>query len=200
MRRTPTNKHWRTDVPYPAYPKTPRLDKPMIVTEKIDGTNALLDIVHQDDVIVENVPKIVAQHGELCLFAGSRKRYVVPGDDNFGFASWVADHADDLAGQLGEGRHYGEWWGRGIQRGYGLDERRFSLFAVDRYPNLDPAGPAGLVPELYRGPFDTDEIAASLHVLLATGSRAAVGWDRPEGVVAYHTAARQPFKLTHDKD
>lgn len=35
--------------------------------------------------------------------------------------------------KLGKGYHYGEWWGKGIQRGYGLEEKRFSLFNVSRW-------------------------------------------------------------------
>jgi hypothetical protein len=87
----------------------------MIVTEKLDGTNAQVHIT--DD-------------GRI--FAGSRNRWITPDADNFGFARWVAEHEEELRA-LGPGSHYGEWWGSGIQRRYGLDEKRFSLFNVGRW-------------------------------------------------------------------
>lgn len=183
---------------YPAYPKTPRLEKPMVVTEKIDGTNALVQIVHIDDVLVEHVDKVVARTDTHYMFAGSRKRYITPDDDNFGFAGWVQANAHGLF-ELGEGRHYGEWWGTGIQRGYGLDTRRWSLFDPDRYETYD-GEPWDVVPVLYRGQFDTNSIETVAYELWRDGSRAAPGWDRPEGVVAWHVQARQPFKLLIDKD
>ena len=105
------------------FPKVPRLMRPVVVTEKIDGTNASV-CVYPDGTVR----------------AGSRKRWITPEDDNFGFAAWVRDHAEELRG-LGEGHHFGEWWGRGIQRGYGLQTRRFSLFNVDRW-NADNPPPA----------------------------------------------------------
>ena len=204
---------------YPAYPKTPRLiDSHCTVTEKIDGTNALIAVYHQDDVIVEHADKIVAQVGEWCLFAGSRKRWIVPGDDNFGFAGWVQENAQDLA-ELGEGRHYGEWWGAKIQRSYGLDHKRFSLFNIFRWHDVhhtnDPSTFAGesfrntqeapapchvvpVVAELTA--FDTDAIAAMGDLVVNVGSFAAPGFDRPEGLIVHHGASRQPFKHVIDKD
>lgn len=78
-----------------AWPKTPRLFRDMVITEKIDGTNAA----------------VIVADGKL--YAQSRKRIITPDDDNFGFASWVAEHPELV--ELGEGYHYGEWWGKGIQ-------------------------------------------------------------------------------------
>ena len=101
-----------------AFPSIKRLTRGCIITEKIDGTNAQVCI----DV-------------DGTVRAGSRNRWLTPGDDNFGFASWVKLHEDDLR-QLGTGRHFGEWWGSGIQRRYGLAEKRFSLF---RTPSTLPA-------------------------------------------------------------
>ena len=169
------------------YGKTPRLFRDVIVTEKIDGTNGQVYVDPDGNV-----------------FAGSRKRWVVPGDDNFGFAAWVYDHADLLADALGEGRHWGEWWGHGIQRGYGLDkgDKRFSLFAPDRYEPDRIAGIRGLstVPVLYRGPLTTEVVEGQLERLSRVGSLAAPGYDRPEGVIVFHTAARQVFKAMLEGD
>ena len=83
------------------FQKIARLNRGMTVTEKIDGSNAAIGI---------------AEDGEV--YAQSRKQLIFPGKstDNFGFAGWVAEHADELREGLGEGLHFGEWWGAGIQR------------------------------------------------------------------------------------
>ena len=111
-----------TDRPFEGFGKIARAQKAMgcVITEKIDGSNA--------QIIIED-GKIVA--------VGSRKRWIAPGKstDNFGFAGWV----ERLLG-LGEGIHYGEWYGSGIQSGYGLvdGEKRFALFNTDRWGMREP--------------------------------------------------------------
>ena len=74
-------------------------------------------------------------------------------------ARQAAEEANALAEELGEGVHRGEWWGNGIQRGYGLQngDKRFSLFNVHRWEGLeaDSVPGLGVVPVLWRGPFDT---------------------------------------------
>ena len=190
-----------TDEQFTQFPKMARLQREVIVTEKIDGTNAQLYIT--DD-------------GKM-LF-GSRTRWITPGDDNFGFARWATDHKDELM-QLGPGRHFGEWWGRGIQRNYGLNYRRFSLFNVTRWcphgevpkaiPTADPRTvkmqdmlPAccHLVPILWQGLFSTAEATIQLWELGQTGSKAAPGFMNPEGIVVFHTAGNVGFKMTLDND
>jgi len=165
------------------FTKIARLSREMIVTEKIDGTNGLIAI---------------GENGEFQV--GSRSRWITPQDDNHGFARWAYEHKDELM-QLGTGFHYGEWWGLGIQRGYGLKEKRFSLFNVSRWSD-DTARPAccHVVPTLYVGMFDTDYIVTIMARLLNSGSVAAKGFMKPEGVVIYHTAARLYFKKTFEKD
>ena len=190
-----------TDEQFTQFPKMARLQREVIVTEKIDGTNALVYIT--DD-------------GKM-LF-GSRTRWITPGDDNFGFARWATDHKDELM-QLGPGRHFGEWWGRGIQRNYGLNYRRFSLFNVIRWcphgevpkaiPTADPRTvkmqdmlPAccHLVPILWQGLFSTAEATIQLWELGQTGSKAAPGFMNPEGIVVFHTSGNVGFKMTLDND
>jgi hypothetical protein len=196
---------------FQAWPKTPRLfDSEMVVTEKIDGTNAAIIIEEQGAVKYEDgirfPDKSISSVGHF-VGAQSRKRIIDPEVDNFGFARWVFDNAEQLVTILGPGRHFGEWWGSGIQRGYGLTkgEKIFSLFNVSRYGPILHAwteshlvGPLNnqlrVVPTLAEGPFDLHDIRYILGDLKKHGSWAAPGFDRPEGVVVYHVRAGQTFK------
>lgn len=165
------------------FPKIARLSREIVVTEKLDGTNAQVFITEEGD-----------------LFAGSRSRWITPEADNYGFARWAYGEKSDLL-KLGPGSHFGEWWGAGIQRRYGLTEKRFSLFNVSRWGAAE-GRPfcCGAVPTLYVGDFDTDAINAQLSRLRLEGSIAAPGFMNPEGIVIYHTAARALFKKTLHKD
>jgi len=131
----------------------------------------------------------------------SRKRFITPDSDNFGFAKWAYDNETALWNTLGPGRHYGEWWGSGIQRGYGLTkgERRFSLFNTARWKDVDFSAVQGLgvVPELFVGEFSTENIDQAKAALLEFGSVASPGFDRPEGIVVYHTASKSLYKVTY---
>ena len=93
---TPTNRE------FIEFPKMARLSRECIITEKIDGTNASICITEDGQVRT-----------------GSRTRWITPQDDNFGFSAWAHANKEYLM-QLGKGLHFGEWWGSGIQRGYGL--------------------------------------------------------------------------------
>ncbi len=172
------------------WPKTPRLNRGIVVTEKIDGTNAAI-------LINEDGSEVGAQ---------SRKRLITPDDDNFGFARWVYENAGALVDALGPGHHYGEWWGSGIQRGYGLPkgEKRFSLFNTSRWSEslARESGAPGLhvVPVLYEGLFDQEEIEACLMELQCRGSKASPGFIDPEGVIVFHAASNQCFKVTIKDD
>lgn len=163
------------------FPKMPRLSREIVISEKIDGTNAQICITEDGDI-----------------FAGSRTRWINVHDDNFGFANWVAGNRIALF-ELGPGRHFGEWWGHGIQRGYGLKERRFSLFNTHRWSESRPEI-CHVVPVLHKGLFDTAMINAIVEELRFTGSRAAPGFMNPEGVVVYHVAGNLGFKKTLEKD
>jgi hypothetical protein len=190
-------------VEFEAFPKMARLAREIIVTEKIDGTNAQVFIrrLPANEIMPTETP-IVAVVGDLLLYAGSRSRWIVPGDDNFGFAAWVRDNAEGLAG-LGEGRHFGEWWGSGIQRGYGLPkgEKRFSLFNVSRWADqATRPSCCQVVPIFYRGPFDLARVEEILQRLAERGSCAAPGFMKPEGVIVFHVAGNVGFKRTIEKD
>lgn len=166
------------------FPKITRFSKDVIVTEKIDGTNAQV---------------YVSDDGQD-VYAGSRTRWIEPGDDNFGFAAWVAANVDELR-KLGPGSHFGEWWGAGIQRKYGLTEKRFSLFNSERWGDAATRPPCcGVVPILWRGPFDQIPLSEILHKLRTGGSEAAPGFMQPEGVVLFHTASGTLFKKLLEND
>lgn len=169
------------DHEFEPFPKMPRLSREVIVTEKIDGTNAQILITEDGDVL-----------------AGSRRRWLTPGDDNFGFAAWVQDNREDLLA-LGEGRHFGEWWGQGIQRKYGQDRKRFSLFNADRWAEERP-NCCDVVPVLYRGIFETLSVDASINSLRENGSVAAPGFMNPEGVIVFHLQGRFGLKKTLEND
>lgn len=164
------------------FPKMARHSRRVIVTEKIDGTNAQ---VHITDA------------GEI--YAGSRTRWITPTDDNYGFAKWVEANATELL-KLGPGSHFGEWWGSGIQRRYGVPDKRFSLFNVGRWTETPPPACCLVVPVLWDGPFEHLDVNRVLGDLASGGSRAAPGFMQPEGVVVFHTAARVGFKKTLEKD
>jgi hypothetical protein len=173
-----------TEEAYPKFQKIARLRRECIITEKIDGTNALIWI---------------GENGEFRT--GSRTRWITPekGCDNAGFSVWAHEHKEELL-QLGPGHHYGEWWGQGIQRGYDLTEKRFSLFNVGRWENAVLPECVSLVPVLYRGPFETYECNIELDLLIVYGSKAAPGFMDPEGIVVFHTASGMLFKQTIKND
>ena len=168
---------------FQAFQKIARLNRECIATEKIDGTNGVIHFA--DDGL---------------MLVGSRSRWITPDDDNFGFSRWAAANEEDLR-KLGPGTHYGEWWGAGIQRRYGLSEKRFSLFNVARWAD-DAARPAccHVVPVLGRGTDIRAVAEEGLSWLRTYGSVAAPGFGKPEGIVLFHTAASMLFKVTLEKD
>ena len=159
--------------------KIARLRRECVITEKIDGTNGQIYITESGD-----------------MFVGSRNRWLSEAADNFGFYKWAMGHKEMLL-TLGPGRHYGEWWGAGIQRGYGQKEKHFSLFNTSRWNTVTPPPLCCLVvPVLYTGIFNTGDCCFWIQSLQNLGSHAAPGFMNPEGIVIYHTAARIYFKQT----
>lgn len=183
-------------IPFVEFPKIARLSREIIITEKIDGTNGVV---------------YISEDGNDIRF-GSRTRWLSAKDDNFGFWRWCNEHTDELL-TLGPGTHFGEWWGSGIQRGYGLPsgEKRLSLFnagrwvdrhgteAIDGNQEYAPAC-CYVVPILYDGVFNEEDIDICLDSLRRNGSAAAPGFNNPEGVIIWHSAARTYFKKTLHKD
>jgi len=146
------------------FPKIARWSREVLVTEKLDGTNACVVIEDTTQLEYKQAQEAeaawrgmtgetigsapLASIGTLNLYAQSRNRMLSLEDDNFGFAAWVRANAEVLAG-FGAGRHFGEWWGSGIARRYNQTEKRFSLFNTIRWcahdaepkviPTEDPA-------------------------------------------------------------
>lgn len=205
---------WHASAPeFKPWPKISRLNRDVVITEKLDGTNSAI---------------IITDDGRV--YAQSRTRILSPWHDNFGFRHWVEQNAEALKYALGPGTHFGEWWGEGIQRGYGVDYKQFSLFNTHKWVVREPGQPDRLttelaeirkngvridvVPILYRGPLmntvgylDNKESFKFQYVpsflvewLRKDGSVAVPGYMKPEGIVVFHTAASQMFKYTLEKD
>lgn len=166
-----------------AFKKIPRLSRECIITEKIDGTNGVIYISEELDII-----------------AGSHHKWITSEKDNYGFAKWVQENADELVSVLGAGYHYGEWWGKGIQRGYNLETKKFSLFNVGQWNNENKPQCCEVVPIIRIGLFKDDTISDALEILRQNGSKAAPGYVNPEGIVIYHSASKQYFKKTLEND
>lgn len=161
------------------FPSIARLSRDIVVTEKLDGTNAQVTITEDGQFLT-----------------GSRNRWITPEDDNYGFARWAQQHKDELIEELGVGSHFGEWWGQGIQVKYGLDEKRWSLFNVGRWNEENKPSCCHVVPVIYEGEFCTNKINDILLELQLNGSKAAPGFMKPEGIVIYHKHSNTLFKKT----
>lgn len=159
------------------WPKMPRLLSDIVITEKIDGTNACV---------------YVGEDGSVG--AQSRSQILTVKNDNFGFARWVQDNAKELA-TLGPGYHFGEWAGQGIGRRYNADRKRFFLFNVSKWGETRPAC-CDVVPMLWAS--ETADVMRhveeEIRILEELGSRAFPGYMKPEGVVVWHARSGQLFK------
>lgn len=224
------------------FQKIPRFNRDCIVTEKIDGTNVQIHIIdrhYTDDSVasvdIEPLVTVPIGFGRINreIRVGSRNRWLTLENDNHGFAKWVVEHALFSEGPesnpataasglyaLGPGRHYGEWWGQGIQRKYGLDHKRFSLFNVIRWNAQmfyihkvlpenstielinyrEPPECCYVAPILWYGPFAHVPVNAIMENFEKKGSIAAPGFMKPEGIVVYHVQGRVMFKKTFGND
>lgn len=182
-------------IPFVPFNKIPRLNRACTISEKIDGTNGIIHIEPFSTAIAQ--VNALARIGDVVIYAGSRTRWITPEQDNHGFAKFVRDNAEELALKLGPGTYHGEWWGLGINRGYGLAEKRFSLFNTARWsdPAVRPVC-CGVVPILYEGLFNSQMAWALLNELELEGSKAVPGFMDPEGIVVYHHAGNNLFKAT----
>ncbi len=217
------------------FPKISRwANSKIAIAEKIDGTNGVISIGKfagcPEDSAVD--PTILCAIGVMSTFspetgyseswvlrAGSRNRWLTRAADNYGFAKWVQENDRELM-MLGEGMHYGEWFGSGIQHGYGLPngDKRFALFNTGRWVYMSagvydknsvdhtktPVVVNGLtvVPQLYYGPArdagGNCMIEQTAKRLQFGGSEAVRGYDNPEGVMVYFEAMKQYAKVPFD--
>ena len=170
---------------FKGFNKISRLSREICITEKIDGSNGIIYIDF-----------------DMNIFAGSRTRWLWGSiqdeihNDNHGFAQWVKTNKEELL-SLGTGFHYGEWMGQGINRNYGLKEKRFYLFNVKRWMNnLYKPECCYIVPVLFEGMFTTENIEKTLEYLKETGSVAVPSFSNPEGIVIYHKHSGHLYKKT----
>jgi len=168
---------------YPKFRSIPRWNRTFTISEKIDGTNGLIHI--SDDGLIQ---------------VGSRNRWLSADSDNFGFHKWVMDNHDELSA-LGSGYHYGEWYGAGIQRTYGLKEKRFALFNTHKWNDDTKPACCDVVPTLAIA--TGDRLGAAINATMAqlqeSGSMIAP-FGNPEGVIIYSHEAGIYFKKTFEKD
>ena len=211
-------------IEFKSWGKIPRLSKSTVsITEKIDGTNACVVIMPHCVTPVHLVDRegaidVQEVNGQTyAIGAQSRNKLIFPGKntDNAGFAGWVAENAEELIKLLGPGYHYGEWWGQGIQRGYGLDHKVFSLFNTHVWGKkaqgiesfLTRANDINLsvVPELYIGPLDSaalDEVCSDLRQLgsVAASKEGNTAKAPAEGVILYHHDLKAYHKVLLEND
>lgn len=161
------------------YPKTPRWNDSVVITEKIDGTNAGI------------------YRSRLgTLHCCSRNRWLTPEKDNYGFCRWVTANAEDLLVELPIGMHFGEWWGHGIQRHYDMKEKVFSLFNTDTILDQSDTQLVRKVPVIVRSNGEltvSEAITRAVGSIGLSGSCAANGFSRPEGLIVDHHGKR--FKI-----
>jgi hypothetical protein len=172
------------------FPKIQRYETAeLTITEKIDGTNGCLVFTEDGNGWVQ-----------------SRNRIITPGKttDNAGFAGWVESCADELFDFFGPGRHYGEWWGQGIQRGYDMSSKVFSPFNTHRFPENCTDFPDGVqaTPVLTTGSLSVigEAVDEAMNFLATEGSVSAPGFRSPEGVMVYSQAfgyLKVPFEKAH---
>jgi len=188
----------------------PRLSKEkMRITEKLDGSNGAIRIRPFDPLVDASAAlSVVAvdDNGMYNVWVQSRNRFIAPGKstDNAGFAGWVSDNLNELVSILGPGDHYGEWWGSGIQRGYGVP-KRFSLFNAERWLGelhpTDDMFDLGLyiVPLLFTGPYDGAKIQELKQDLIDNGSKASPGY-KAEGLIVELREIGARYKVLTEND
>ena len=163
---------------FKAWPKIGR-DNPfeVTITEKMNGTNAC----------------IIIEEGKITGIQ-SRKRLITPEDDNYGFAAWVKHNEEALIG-LGEGYHYGEWTGLGIQKNpHNMENKKLFLFNTFKWNPNNPNLPecCDVVPVLYQGMLQANTIEELLSALVENAKQK----QNPEGLVVYYHAFRKYTKHT----
>lgn len=195
--------------PFPKLTRLAKYSQHCVISEKIDGSNAQIVISEcqqgdpNDPTVTAIVQGVLDGGFDASIRVGSRSRWITPGKltDNFGFAGWVKENAEELV-KLGSGQHFGEWYGGKIQCGYGREEKRFALFNTDRWGTHNPNTPSccDVVPVLYTGEFSEGIVDACMEDLADNGSQLVPGFMKPEGVVVYLRGPRVLLKKTFEND
>lgn len=165
------------NVEFKPWGKTPRLKYFNVsISYKYDGTNSC----------------IIIRDGEI-VGCQSRNRLITPDKDNMGFANWVEENKETLV-KLGEGYHYGEWVGPGIQKNpHNFDRKYFYLFnpymsgCIEAHPELSDVG-VRVAQVMYVGPYSDAAVKDCLDQLdVSKGD---------EGIILYFTTMRYTAKIT----
>jgi hypothetical protein len=164
------------ELEFKPWPKIARFSQnQIVVTEKIDGTNAC--------VVIKDKNIIACQ---------SRNNFITPENDNMGFARWAWGNEEELV-KLGEGHHFGEWAGPGIQKNpHNLLEKTFFLFNVFRPIESIPEI-VKRVPILYQGSYSDKVIEETMLSLLKRSKEEKY---TPEGIIIYFMNTRTYMKHT----
>lgn len=197
-------------VSYPSFSSIERLENIYcVISEKIDGTNGLIQIDYKYDWNGQRYDDHLVQFG-------SRNRYITTTDDNAGFANYFTPHIASictLAESLinyGDNDNpkqdwpiyiYGEWFGKGIQRGYGLDEKYFMPFSSFYAEHMIKAGiPNIMMPNImYTGKFSLEVVDNCMNRLTSGGFHTLItNYDYPEGVVIYFPKYNFRLKQTFE--
>jgi len=171
-----------TTAEFEAWPKIPRsILGGVVITEKMDGTNAC----------------VIIKDGEV-VGVQSRKKMINVGkdNDNYGFASYVSQN-EEMFLALGDGRHYGEWVGLGINKNpHGFDKKYFYLFNTIRWGehNQPPEG-IKVVKVLHSGDYASQIINDIMEGLLVSSRDAGY---KPEGIVVYFPKLKSMEKYTFE--
>lgn len=188
--------------PFPKLTRLAEFSQHCVITEKVDGSNAQV-VIRKAQAEDYDHPQVVAVVDGLAIRAGSRSRWVTPGKetDNYGFAAWVQANASSLV-SLGEGQHFGEWFGGNIQCGYGQKEKRFALFNTDRWGDHNPNTPSvcEVVPIIHIGAYTEEAVEASMWSLALRGSKIVPGFMKPGGIVVYLRGPKLLLKKTFEND
>jgi hypothetical protein len=186
------------------WPKIPRLENEIYhISEKIDGTNACVVIQPYDPTKTKEYLYINPDYS-YGVAAQSRTCLIYPNKDNYDFAKWVQNNAKQLITDLGPGYHFGEWWGLGINRGYGLNHKRFSLFNPTKKSSVCHNVPLLISNNeeinkwLQESPL-TLQIKYWKEQFKLNGSYAAPGYMHPEGLMIYAEKANTYWKVIIDK-
>ena len=154
------------------------LFRDVTISEKIDGTNAQVFVVAED--------RGRRQPGRG-LGGSLRKRTTsVSRRGSPIMLTSCASSAQDVISA--------EWYGRGIQRRYGLQDRRFALFNSCTDGPRSARRAAAIVPVLTTRTMGADVVSECLETLRSGGSLARSGFHAPGGIVIYHHASGGMFR------